>query len=151
MFTGSILPLVLSKSSNGVVVYPCMAVFGFVPIVIKNDACRSRICKAILYSFLLISVAGTGSRLYQLNSKIQSIDDSLRRSEDKLIEEIVRLRLPEPVYISGFHTQGVDPATLVFLARIEKGLPFQYGVMRAHPSEFGIKEKDTSQFGQKYY
>jgi len=144
IFIGSILSLILSKSANGVVVYPCMAVFGFVPIVIKKDACRSRISKAMLCVFLLISVVVTGSRLYELNSKIQSIDDSLRRSEDKLIEEIVRLRLPDPVYISGFNTQGVDPATLVFLAQVEKGLPFEYGVMRVHPSEFGLKENDTS-------
>ncbi len=144
IFIGSILPLILSKSANSVVVYPCLAVFGFVPIVIKNDACWSKINTAILCSFLFISIVGAGSRLYQLNSNIQSTDDSLRRSEDKLIEEIVGLRLPEPVHISGFHNQGVDPATLVFLARIEKGLPFQYGVMHAHPFEFGIKEKDTS-------
>lgn len=144
LFAGPILPLILFKSSSPVVVYPCMAVFGFVPIVIKKDACCGRTCKAILCLFLLISIVGTGSRLYQLNSKVQSVDDSLRRSEDKLIEEIVRLHLPEPVYISGFHFQGVDAVTLVFLAQIEKGLPFQYGVLHFLPFQFGIKEKDTS-------
>jgi hypothetical protein len=144
IFVGPILPPILNKVADGVVIYPCMAVFGFLPIVIKKDACRSRICKATLCIFLLISVAGTVNRLYELNNRIQSTDDSLRRSEDKLIEEIARLHLPEPVYISGFHSDGVDPATLVFLARTEKGLPFDYGIMGAHPSEFGIKEKDTS-------
>ena len=144
IFVGPILPPILNKVADGVLVYPCMAVFGFLPIVIKKDACRSRICKAILCVFFCISAAGAGSRLYQLNSNIQSIDDSLRRSEDKMIEQIVSLHLPEPVYISGFHYDGVDPATLLFLARIEKGLPFRFGVMHAHPSEFGILEKDTS-------
>ncbi len=144
IFIGPILPLILSKSRNAVVLYPCMAGFGFLPIIIKKDVYRSRICKAILCLFLLISVVGSGSRLYELNNKVQSVDDSLRRSENKLIEKIVRLRLPEPVYISGFNFQGVDAVTLVFLARIEKGLPFKCGVVYAHPFDFGIKEKDTS-------
>jgi hypothetical protein len=48
------------------------------------------------------------------------------------------------VYISGFNFQGVDAVSLVFVAQIEKGLPFRYGVVHAHPFDFGIKKKDIS-------
>ncbi len=151
IFIGSILPLILSKSGNSVVVYPCIAAFGFVPIVIKNDARWSRICPAFLFVFLFISIAGAGSRLYQLNSNIQSIDDSLRKSEDKMIDEIARLHLPEPVYISGFHVQGVDPASLLFLAQSRKRIALSIWSYARASNRIWHQRKRYVQFGQKYY